>query len=325
MRKVIILTLILPFLLASSLFAGDILVKIDPSQAASFSRKALKVGNISFRLEPLLKSSRNINSNWFIATPERESDLSGWDLAHELEAQNSEIVYAEPDVTHLEYPDGFKVESEGPVDAQYDDTWGHPKSPTLAWHLDSKHSQLKMARESVGDKGPKKIRIAHFDTGYDPNHTSTPKYLCADLQKNFIKGENENSAVDPGIKGPLQQPGHGTGTLAILAGNHIQSQDPEYDGYVGGAPFAEIVPIRLANSVIHFQTSSFAKGLYYVMEPGVECDVVSMSMGGVASKLWAEAVNDAYEKGIVIVTAAGNFVANFDGYSFPTKKFSIPS
>jgi hypothetical protein len=35
-------------------------------------------------------------------------------------------------------------------------------------------------------------------------------------------------------------------------------------------------------------------------------DVVSMSMGGVASRAWAEVVNRAYDKGIVMVTAAGN-------------------
>ena len=45
-----------------------------------------------------------------------------------------------------------------------------------------------------------------------------------------------------------------------------------------------------------------------------------MSMGGVASKLWARAVNDAYEKGITIVTAAGNNFGNL-----PTRYMVYPA
>ncbi|MFN6252134.1 MAG: S8 family serine peptidase [Acetobacteraceae bacterium] len=45
-------------------------------------------------------------------------------------------------------------------------------------------------------------------------------------------------------------------------------------------------------------------------DPQMRCDVISMSMGGLASKAWADAANALYEAGVVIVTAAGN---NFGG------------
>ena len=51
-----------------------------------------------------------------------------------------------------------------------------------------------------------------------------------------------------------------------------------------------------------------AQGLDYARSIGA--DVVSMSMGGLPSGAWADAVNAAYEAGIVVVCAAGN---NFGG------------
>ena len=131
------------------------------------------------------------------------------------------------------------------------------------------------------------------------------------MERNFIEGENPASAVDTGSDGLLEQPGHGTATIALLAGQKVNL--PQYSGfndYIGAAPFAEIVPIRIATSVILFKSSSFVKALRYINsvsgDPDKRCDVVSMSMGGVASKAWAREVNQAYENGVFIVTAAGN-------------------
>ena len=47
-----------------------------------------------------------------------------------------------------------------------------------------------------------------------------------------------------------------------------------------------------------------------------------MSMGGIASAAWADAVNMAYEAGIVFVAAAGN---NFSAgiFGFPTTRTSF--
>ena len=102
-----------------------------------------------------------------------------------------------------------------------------------------------------------------------------------------------------------KNPGHGTGTLSILAGSLFKGKpfgDP--DGVVGGAPFAAVIPVRVANSVVLFTNSSIARGIDYAIRNNV--DVLSMSMGGVCSQLWADMVNAAYEAGITLVTAAGN-------------------
>ncbi|MBK8211936.1 MAG: S8 family serine peptidase [Rhodospirillales bacterium] len=79
---------------------------------------------------------------------------------------------------------------------------------------------------------------------------------------------------------------------------------------MGGAPLAEVIPVRIATSVILLATSAFVEAIDYLIAPNangaLRADVVSMSMGGVASKAWAEVVNRAYEAGICLVTAAGN-------------------
>jgi subtilisin family serine protease len=69
---------------------------------------------------------------------------------------------------------------------------------------------------------------------------------------------------------------------------------------------------------VHFWTSTVAQGIDYARE--IKADVVSMSMGGLPSAAWADAVNAAYEAGVVIVCAVGN---NFGG--LPTSLIVYPA
>src|SRR5208337_2652143 len=117
--------------------------------------------------------------------------------------------------------------------------------------------------------------------------------------------ENNNDARDPNRHFPSNQPGHGTATLALLAGRKIHpAAFPSFDDYLGGAPRAEVVPVRIADSVIHFGSRAMAQGIEYAIAAG--CDVVSISMGGVPARSWAAAVNRAYDAGVAIFAAAGN-------------------
>ncbi|MGH9666141.1 MAG: S8 family peptidase, partial [Bryobacteraceae bacterium] len=180
--------------------------------------------------------------------------------------------------------------------------------------------QLQRARDAAGDPDAgRRVRIGILYPGYDPAHRTRPENLRNDLERNFVEGGN--SAADPGDSGLLRNPGHGTATLAILAGNRLTDLDPQVPStgdYFGGAPHAEAVPVRIANSVVLFSNSSFARGLDYVLSSG--CHVVSISMGGVASKAWTEVVNRAYDLGVVIAAAAGN---NYGG--LPTRHIVYPA
>ena len=92
---------------------------------------------------------------------------------------------------------------------------------------------------------------------------------------------------------------------------------------MGGAPFAEVVPVRVANRVVLFSNSAIAKAFDYVHGlnvAGTRVDIITMSMGGLASQAWADAVNALYEQGVFIVTAAGNNFGNL-----PTHNIVYPA
>jgi subtilisin family serine protease len=201
----------------------------------------------------------------------------------------------------------------------------------FAWHLNSDFSQLKDARDSLGGSNQQPIRIAHLDTGYDAGHKVFPQHVRLDLQRNFMDDQPSNDAHDPAARGFLKNPGHGTGTLSILAGNRFLfsvSGYAAFDDFVGGAPNTEIIPVRVGKSVVQILTSSIAAGISYAADlcadESSRVHAMSMSMGGVASQAWADAVNKAYEAGIVYVAAAGN---NYSAglFGVPTRFIVYPA
>ena len=174
------------------------------------------------------------------------------------------------------------------------------------WHLADEFSQLRSARQRVGDLAtPRRVRIGHLDTGYCPQHETLPKNLLWQLGKNFAD-PGETSVVDPNSsQGFMATPGHGTATLAILAGNTCYLTND----FLGGAPFAEVVPMRIANSVVHLGGEAIGYAIEYAISIG--CDVISMSMGGLPIQHWVDAVNDAYMAGCVMCFASGDSVGGF--------------
>jgi len=282
---------------------------------------------------------------WHLArTTQSLQGAHAWDLAHSALQQNAGLsaagaVYIEPDLIQSwdcqsSPEEGFRLAAGTTADAcAFHDQMSSLPSvrERFAWHLDDDFSQLRAARGATGPPGANpQIRIAHLDTGYDRQHATFPAHVRLDLQRNFMDDQTSNDAHDPASTGILKNPGHGTATLALLAGNrYVASQNGyRFDDLVGGAPEAEIVPIRVGTSVVQILTSSIAGGIHYAADLCADqaraVHVLSMSMGGVASAAWADAVNLAYEAGIVLVTAAGNnFSAGFFG--FPTHFIVYPA
>jgi hypothetical protein len=250
---------------------------------------------------------------WYIAELPAAGP-SPWDAAHDqvagaLGLSASDIIYTEPDL-----PQRFVDSNEGNPGAQamaaapdcsetpQSTDGGAVSGPGFGWHLDDGFSQLRSARNAVNFADPR-TRIAHIDTGYDRGQAARPGHILTTLEHNFADDNGDpNSAQDPNRRtGLTDNSGHGTGTIGILAGGRVAQNNNDF---LGGAPEADILPIRIAGSVVLFYTSTFATGLNYAIDH--DCDVVSLSMGGLPSALWSEAVNRAYEAGVCIVAAAGN-------------------
>ena len=146
-----------------------------------------------------------------------------------------------------------------------------------------------------------KIIIAHLDTGYDAGHITRPEHLRTDLQHNFVAEDGTpDEAVDrtPPDQKFATNRGHGTGTLSLLAGAKLDGTSPSWSGfkdYVGGAPLAHIMPVRIADWVVRFSTSTMVQGFDWARLKGAH--VLSMSMGGITSQALTDAVNLAYEAG----------------------------
>lgn len=254
---------------------------------------------------------------WHIARAPA-ADINPWDACHALlndglGLDGGDVDMAEPDLeqewqwrdTRQQMP-GLATEDH--CKAAPPNSNVYAVGNTDFWFSDESHSQLELARDSLVVPNGQRIRIAHLDTGYDDKHVTRPKHLRTDLARNFVDDARPNDATDEPTALINLTFGHGTGTLGILAGN-MPGQRP-----IGGASELEIVPIRVANLVVLFRNSAIARAFDYVHslwdDESKRVHVVTMSMGGVASAAWADAVNALYERGIFVVTAAGNCFDN---------------
>lgn len=242
-----------------------------------------------------------------------------WDRAHakldQFRSENITVDFIEPDAGS-ETAIKELVETKSKGEDIFLHTWPHPEQATnnYIWHMGSDFSELEKTRDSILldaelmaylEQHP--VRIGHLDTGFFPYKDFMPEKIQIGLAKSFVPGESENLGVDYQKKGiiPPQQ-GHGAATLAILAGPKVDNPPglDGFKGYIGAIPFAEIIPIRVQDSVALLKTRAVERAINYAIEQG--CEVITMSMAGAPSRRWADAVNYAYEKGVTIVSAAGN-------------------
>jgi len=298
--------------------ANPILVKLRPNFGIAAAASRVNLRPLHDRPPQFNAFGIDAAPSWYIADLPDTTGPNPWDLAHarvadQLGVDASAVLFAEPDLDQR-FDDGSEAKGLGLAAAPQAGTHipqdaGHNKAvgATVAWHLDDDHSQLKAARNAIQFSDPR-TRIAHIDTGYDRRHIAKPAHIV--LEHSFVDGDPDpNKAESRAALGLLPQNlDHGTGTIGILAGGRV----PLLNDFLGGAPEAEIVTLRIADSVILFKTSAFAQALQFAIDN--QCDVVSISMGGLPSAAWSELVNKAYENGICICAAAGNNIAGLPSH-----------
>jgi hypothetical protein len=307
------------------------LVKATPDLPSSRLEIGPAKATLAFSAEPLFHSIGASRqgvapvATWQLLTADAETDINPWDACHAMLTQGlgvsgASAEFAEPDLAQSwrigdQRTLGLKLAKSCDVpDEQNPD---YPQGPSHYWIRDAGHSQFDEAIAKASEPQHGRSRVAHLDTGYS-DHQTTPKFLNRDLQKNFVDADRPNDATDI-ASGALSNPGHGTGTLGILAGKAVGS-----GAALGCAPDSEVVPVRVANSVVLFFNSAIARGLDYIhqlsQDPRTRVDIITMSMGGLASQAWADAVNALYDQGVFIVTAAGNNYGDL-----PTRNIVFPA
>ena len=304
----------------SAVNANRLLVKLRPSGL-------LGAAEAHAKLRPLFGAGRSDGGlgldsgpQWYTAELP-DGAATPWDLAHgrvaaQLGISESDVLYAEPDILQRDvYVDANEDGVGGALGAvgrchanPQDRSDGKATGPDVfAWHLGEEYSQLGAARDRVTFTDPNRTRIAHLDTGYYRSHQTVPEHLVSRLERSFVDDDlEENAAADPDNQvAVIDNSGHGTGTIGILAGGKVADQGGRY---LGGAYAAEIVPVRVSDRVVLVRTSALARALDYATNAA--CDVITLSMGGLPSRAWGEAVDRAYERGVCICAAAGNHIGS---------------
>lgn len=142
------------------------------------------------------------------------------------------------------------------------------------------------------------VVVAVVDTGIDLRHP--------DLKAKLVRGAN---FVRPG-EAPQDDHGHGThvaGVIAAATDNGI--------GISGVAPDAKLMPVKVLDKNGSGSSAAIAAGIRFAADNGAR--VINLSLGqhpilGAVATLTGgnepllAAVRHAYEKGVVIVAAAGN-------------------
>ena len=131
------------------------------------------------------------------------------------------------------------------------------------------------------------VRVGVLDSGVNPVSYLADRLLPG---HNYVEGADEDDTAD--------NYGHGTLVAALIAG---QGED----GYIGAAPGAEIVPLKITDGKA-ITVSAVCRAIYGGIDD-FDCNVLNLSLG-VTSEFQAlrDAIDYAAEKGVVVVAAVGN-------------------
>lgn len=187
-----------------------------------------------------------------------------------------------------------------------------PKS--LDWHLTL--CRVDRAWEQFGGRDKiawDGIVIGQLDTGYTPHPAFGPKtgtWVRKQVARTFFW-----SGMPGGAAGSVGEPGMGLDPLTGLHGGHGTKTGSTIVGFdaepmfCGVAPRAPLVPVRISDVVvIDLHEADFVAGLDYLVDE-VKATVVNISLGMLvvpAGPNARRAVDNAYDKGTILVCAAGN-------------------
>lgn len=133
--------------------------------------------------------------------------------------------------------------------------------------------------------------VAVIDTGVDYNHEDlNDGRVRTDIDQDYVNDDDD--AMDDHSHGT-----HVAGTIAAETNNGV--------GVAGVMWQAQILPLKVLSSQGSGSADDVAAAIRYAADQ--ETDVINMSLGSRScSQTIADAVNYAYDKGVIIVAAAGN-------------------
>lgn len=185
------------------------------------------------------------------------------------------------DRNNIEYIEEDAVATALTNDSLYSNQWALPK---ISWdRLDATASAFNISSPSA--------TIAIIDTGVDYTHPDLAGVV--DTANDWDFANNDNDAMDDNLHGT-----HVAGIAAAATSNDI--------GVAGiSINTTKILPVKVLNQDGAGYYSWIANGIIYAADQGAK--VINLSLGGnVKSTTLENAINYAWNKGVVITAAAGN-------------------
>jgi serine protease AprX len=162
------------------------------------------------------------------------------------------------------------------------------------------------------------VTIAVVDTGIDGRH---PDFNDANGTSRVIG----SAVVNPLASTATDRYGHGTLVAGIIAGDSTRrdATDPHYGHYVGIAPDANLVSVKIADDAGHATVLDAIYGLQFAVDHRDEYGIriVNLSLESTVAESYRTdpldaAVEAAWFHGIVVVAAAGNRGSDADAVSY---------
>lgn len=198
--------------------------------------------------------------------------------------QNEETVeYVQPNYKYHFFAKADNAQYLSPNDPQYARQWALPK--------------INVRQRWAATKAGPDIIVAVLDSGIDVNHP--------DLKNMLVLGTN---TVNP-LKSARDDEGHGTHVAGIIgaAGNNGIGVSG-----IAGIPGVKIMPVKVFNGT-EGSDISISDGIIWAADHGAK--VINMSFGSYfQSDVLNDAIDYAYNKGIVLVAAAGNWASQEISY-----------
>ncbi len=171
--------------------------------------------------------------------------------------------------------------------------FGLPNDPDtpMQWHLGA--IEAPAAWDMATGNG---IVVAVIDTGVDPSEKDLKDKIVPGYD--FVNGDPE----------PWDDHGHGTRIAAVIAA----AANNGYGG-AGVAYDAQVMPLKALNNTGSGRHAWISKAIVWATDHGA--DIINLSIGGpYQSQTLQDAVNYAWEHGVVLVAAAGNENTNLPAY-----------
>jgi len=140
----------------------------------------------------------------------------------------------------------------------------------------------------LGNYAGENIKVGVIDTGIDYNHP--------DLDDNYVSGVDFGNNDDY----PMDYVGHGTHVAGIIG-----AEDNDFLGIIGVAPKVSLYGIKVSTDTGYLLTSNVIAGIDWATNNHL--NIINLSLGGPwGTNALEEAINRAWDAGVVVVAAAGN-------------------